>query len=366
MKRKMAIILIASLICISSPIIEHSSVRVAYIISNKIDWALNSKLLSKVSSDYGIELRRVTNLSLAKNANVVILGGHLAPTDEWMPKNYAEELLNDEEKRELESGEKKTLIKVVERDGGRITIIAGYDRYNTSLAAQSNNDWDSLPNAVEAMLGTDPSQGDTDNDMLPDDSEVLEYLTNPLSADTDSDGESDADEIFTYETNPRKAEKWDDFNEVVTILDTPKKISKYMEDHFTYYSDPEGEDVWQKARETFYKKGGDCEDYAIFALYCLRMNGWSYDAFDVLTNNSAAVVGIIWYGINEGHAVLVYVEDGEYYVVHNGLIPSEGPFPDLESLIDVIAQRLFFFSPPWRVYFFINEQGEITKIVEKE
>ncbi len=358
------IIVLAFLICTSNLIIEPSSARVAYVISNQIDWALNSQLLSKVAFSYGIILRRVTNLSLAQNANVLILGGHLAPTDEWMPKNYAEELLNDEEKVELESGEKSVLIKVLEKDGSRITIIAGYNRYNTSLAAQSNDDWDALPNAVEALLGTDPRQGDTDNDTLSDDREVLEYLTDPLSMDTDSDGESDAVEILIYETDPKNAERWQDFNTVVRILNAPKKISKYMEDHFTYYPDPEGEDIWQKARETFYRKGGDCEDYAIFALYCLRMNGWSYNAFDVLRNKSAAVMGIMWYGIEEGHAVMVYVVDGEYYVIHNGLIPSEGPFPDLESLIDLIAQRLFFFSPPWEAYFFINEQGEITEIVE--
>jgi len=363
--RRTTIILLSLLICTSSLIDNPISARIAYVISNQIDWALNSQLLSKVAPKYGIILRRVTNLSLAKNSNVLILGGHLAPTDEWMPKNYAEELLNEEEKSKLESGKKAVVIKTVEKNGNRITIIAGYNRYNTSLATQSNYDWDSLPNAVEAMLGTDPRQGDTDNDTLPDDKEVLEYLTDPLSIDTDSDGESDAVEILVYETDPKKPERWQDFNTVVRILNAPKKISRYMEDHFTYYSDPEGEDIWQKARETFYRKGGDCEDYAIFALYCLRMNGWSYDAFDVLRNNSAAVMGITWYGFEEGHAVMVYVMDGRYYVIHNGLIPSEGPFPDLESLIDLIAQRLFFFSPPWEAYFFINEHGEITEIVEK-
>jgi len=363
--RVSATIMLLLLICTPSLISESSSPRIAYVISNQIDWTLNSQLLSMVAPNYGITLRRVTNLSLVKNANVLILGGHLAPTDEWMPKNYAEELLNDEEKSLLESGEKDVVIKVVERDGNRITIIAGYNRYNTSLATQSNYDWDSLPNAVEAMLGTDPRQGDTDNDTLPDDKEVLEYLTDPLSMDTDSDGKSDAVEILIYETDPRRAERWQDFNKVVDILSAPKKISKYMEDHFTYYPDPEGEDVWQKASETFYRKGGDCEDYAIFALYCLRMNGWSYNAFDSLRNKSAAVMGIKWYGFEEGHAVMVYFMNDRYYVIHNGLIPSEGPFPDLESLIDLIAQRLFFFSPPWEAYFLINEQGEITEIVER-
>jgi hypothetical protein len=184
--------------------------------------------------------------------------------------------------------------------------------------------------------------------------------------DTDSDGESDSVEILVYETDPRKAENWQDFNTVVRILDSPKKISRYVRDHFTYYPDPEGTDIWQKASETFYRKGGDCEDYAIFALYCLRFHGWAYDAFDVIKNRSAAVLGIVWSGITAGHAVMVYVEDGKFYLIHSGIITSEGPFLDLESLIDKVAQRLFFYSPPWEMYFFINEHGQITEIVERE
>ncbi|GEM_PF-6059532 len=365
MKKGLIVVLIA-LISAPNLLIESSSGRIAYVISNQIDWKLNYQLFLEATTKYGIILRRITNLSLAKNANILILGGHLAPTDEWMPKNYAEELLNEEEKKELELGQRRALIKIIEKDDNKIMIIAGSNRYNTSLAAQSSNDWDSLPNAIEAMLGTNPRQGDTDNDMLPDDKEVLVYLTDPVLADTDSDGESDSVEILVYGTDPKHAEKWQDFNTVVKILDSPKKISRYMKDHFTYYPDPESEDIWQKASETFYRKGGDCEDYAIFALYCLRTHGWAYDAFDVIKNHSAAVIGIIWSGIEVGHAVLVYVEDGKFYLIHSGIIPTEGPFLDLESLIDKVAERLFFFSPPWERYFFINEQGKITKIVERE
>ncbi|RLG40807.1 MAG: hypothetical protein DRO05_05440 [Thermoproteota archaeon] len=362
--RKVLIFLLVLLILFPSTM-SSGSTKAAYVISNQIDWELNFKLLYEAIDRYGITLRRVRNLSKVKGGNVLILGGHLAPTDEWMPKNYADDFLNDEEKKELESGLKSFLIKVLEKDGNRITIIAGYNRHNTSLAAQSSNDWDTLPNAIEAMLGTNPRKGDTDDDMLRDDKEVLEYLTDPLLKDTDSDGESDSAEVLVYGTDPTRAEDWKDFKVVVGILDTPEKITRYMKDHFTYIPDPPDEDVWQTAEETFYKGGGDCEDFAIFALYCLRAHGWRYDAFDLYKNHSAAVLGIIWSGIEFGHAVLVYVEEGRFYIIHSGIIPTEGPFPDLESLINKVAFRLFGFTPPWEYYIYINERGQITGRVER-
>ncbi len=337
----------------------------AYVISNDIDWKLNMELLSKIRKEYGVRFWRITNLSSVRNAFILILGGHLAPTDEWMPKNYADELLSEDEKRRLESGQQSYLIKVIMRKDNRITIIAGFNRYNTSLGMRSSNDWDSLPNALEALIGTNPRKGDTDDDLLPDDQEFLKFKTDPTSSDTDLDGESDSAEILVYETDPKFAEQWNDFSTVVNILDAPKKISRYMKDHFKYYPDPWGEDIWQTPKETFDRKGGDCEDYAIFALYCLRKHGWTYDAFDRVKDRSAAVLGITWYGIEAGHAVLVYMKGGKYYLIHAGLIPSEGPFSDLESLINKVAQRLFFFSPEWESYFFINEEGQITEIIRR-
>lgn len=58
-----------------------------------------------------------------------------------------------------------------------------------------DSDGDGLPDWMEAALGTDPFNPDTDGDGLSDGDEVLKYHTNPLKADTDGDGYSDGEEV---------------------------------------------------------------------------------------------------------------------------------------------------------------------------
>lgn len=56
-------------------------------------------------------------------------------------------------------------------------------------------DGDSLSDARERELGTDPAKADTDGDTLNDGAEVTTYGTNPLDVDTDKDGFPDGVEI---------------------------------------------------------------------------------------------------------------------------------------------------------------------------
>ncbi len=58
-----------------------------------------------------------------------------------------------------------------------------------------DSDGDGLPDWMEALLGTDPFNPDTDGDGLSDGDEVFKYHTNPLKADTDGDGFSDGEEV---------------------------------------------------------------------------------------------------------------------------------------------------------------------------
>lgn len=55
-------------------------------------------------------------------------------------------------------------------------------------------DGDGLINSIEAVLGTDPMNRDTDNDLLADGEEVNVYGTDPLNADSDTDGYRDGTE----------------------------------------------------------------------------------------------------------------------------------------------------------------------------
>ncbi|MBX3071621.1 MAG: hypothetical protein KF883_14040 [Thermomicrobiales bacterium] len=63
-------------------------------------------------------------------------------------------------------------------------------------------DGDGLSDEEELLLGTDPFDGDTDDDTLGDGYEVNVLGTNPLLADTDGDGLSDGDERGFHFTDP--------------------------------------------------------------------------------------------------------------------------------------------------------------------
>ncbi|WP_239375896.1 NlpC/P60 family protein [Frankia sp. Cj5] len=65
----------------------------------------------------------------------------------------------------------------------------------------TDSDADSLTDALEAQLGTDPAKVDSDDDGLSDAYEILRLHTSPLSADTDGDGIADSIEL-ALGTNP--------------------------------------------------------------------------------------------------------------------------------------------------------------------
>jgi hypothetical protein len=58
-----------------------------------------------------------------------------------------------------------------------------------------DSDGDFLPDVDEASIGTDPFDGDTDDDGLLDGSEVFDLALGPLNPDNDGDGVLDGDEV---------------------------------------------------------------------------------------------------------------------------------------------------------------------------
>ncbi len=104
--------------------------RVA-IYSNGIDWNLSKEALIDAANLSGVTLSRINSSREFPSYDIVlILGGHKAPTDEYMPVNMAGKVLSEREKEKLESG--GTVIHV-EREGETyIVVVAGADRYKTS------------------------------------------------------------------------------------------------------------------------------------------------------------------------------------------------------------------------------------------
>ena len=79
---------------------------------------------------------------------------------------------------------------------------------DTAVATETDLDADNEPDALEADLGLDPSNADTDADGVADGDELNIYKTDPTLFDTDGDGASDGEELFGIMTDPLV---WDDF-----------------------------------------------------------------------------------------------------------------------------------------------------------
>jgi hypothetical protein len=79
---------------------------------------------------------------------------------------------------------------------------------DAAVATEGDLDADNEPDALEADLGLDPANADTDADGVADGDELNIYGTSPTLFDTDGDGASDGEELFGVMTDPLV---WDDF-----------------------------------------------------------------------------------------------------------------------------------------------------------
>ena len=81
------------------------------------------------------------------------------------------------------------------------------------LTPTADEDGDSITNALEITIGTNPFSADTDGDGINDYREISETNTSPVLADTDNDGLTDLNEIEVYLTSPVVADS--DYDGVV-------------------------------------------------------------------------------------------------------------------------------------------------------
>jgi len=81
-------------------------------------------------------------------------------------------------------------------------LVVGYDGCTIMVGGMIDSDDDGLPDEIEAVLGTDPDDADTDDDGIDDGDEDANHdgvvdanETDPLNPDTDEDGIQDGTEI---------------------------------------------------------------------------------------------------------------------------------------------------------------------------
>ena len=152
------------------------------IYSNNIDWELNKSTILQTAQETGVQIYRITDPEEFSNYDkILVLGGHKAYIDKYMPINIAKNFLNDEEKNNLEEND-EVLIKDISNPFGinpeqELMIYAGSDRDFTKEIPMGDYDFrgvsgklegEGLPNIIEFMIGTRYDRFDTDGDNLND------------------------------------------------------------------------------------------------------------------------------------------------------------------------------------------------------
>lgn len=119
-------------------------------------------------------------------------------------------------------------------------------------------------------------------------------------------------------SNYYSSERWQNFDEVVDRLNSPELAALYINANIRYIADVG--DHWQSALETFNTKGGDCEDYAALATYCLAKNGYEAYGLSIKTQTT-------------GHMTCVYRYPGNplIYCLNNPGIVL-GPFDTYDKV----------------------------------
>ena len=120
------------------------------------------------------------------------------------------------------------------------------------------------------------------------------------------------------------------FSKLVEFLDTPEKLSKFMESyfHYKYHSGC----LAYSPEEFFELRGGDCKDYAVFSSYILNKHGYNAKmlAFRFSKN-----------GKTDGHVITVFTtENGKLQYISFAKI--YGDFSSIDEILEKEKQRIGF------------------------
>jgi hypothetical protein len=150
-----------------------------------------------------------------------------------------------------------------------------------------------------------------------------------------------------------------DLDIITSELNSPELLDVYQHLFFEYISDGEIDSA-QYPKETFERKGGDCEDFAIFTAYCLEKGGYNALVNNLYNNE-----------IREGHAVCTYIYEGELWVLDNGTrrrfvqTGIRGPFKSQIEIGRIFAKERGY--RPTHIYVedwntFLQNTGQHTSI----
>ena len=179
--------------------------------------------------------------------------------------------------------------------------------------------------------------------------------------DTDNDGFPDKEEASFWGTNPEKAEKWDDLDTITSILNTPAKVCKFLDRKFIAIRKP-SQPFATSITQLFEEMSGDCDEFAILALYLLAENDYEAQMLQVSYDK--------WwqeYNIWRRHDICVYQDNDEWFYIDIYFLGSErnpvGPFQSRNEICDQLPSH--YGATDWINYHVYDVTGIIVDKVTK-
>jgi len=116
-----------------------------------------------------------------------------------------------------------------------------------------------------------------------------------------------------------------EFQETISSLDSPQKLSQWMIENIkgeSYYEREKesGTRYTPTPQETFEARSGNCRVFAVFACYILQYHGYEAEILGIKVESDERM----------NHVVCVYRSDGSLYVMNNGRM--EGPYQNYEDI----------------------------------
>jgi hypothetical protein len=134
----------------------------------------------------------------------------------------------------------------------------------------------------------------------------------------------------------------DHFETPLGLPADPAALNRAVNAAITYQEEPPGEDDWQTPQETWTRKTGDCEDYAILKYAVLLASG-------VAEADLLLVVGRIAAASPQVHAILLLRGPGGWVVLDNRfdhLIPP-GEYINFTPVKGFSGGRAWLFARPF-------------------
>ena len=116
-----------------------------------------------------------------------------------------------------------------------------------------------------------------------------------------------------------------EFQETVSSLDNPEKLSQWMIENIKgeswYEREKEsGTSYTPSPDETFETRSGNCRVFAVFACYILQYHGYEAEILGIKVESNESM----------NHVVCVYRSGDSFYVINNGRM--EGPYQNYEDI----------------------------------